>query len=71
VLETLFQEDPDEGGTRVIFNWFVQVTNPVLNALGYLAERVYRHSHDSHGRGRERIERLLHPATRGLNRPVG
>ncbi len=47
VLETLFQEDPDEGGTRVIFNWFVQVTNPMLNVLGYLAERVYRHSHDS------------------------
>jgi uncharacterized protein YndB with AHSA1/START domain len=47
VLETLFREDPDEGGTHITFNWYVRVTNPVLNALGYLAERVYRHSHDS------------------------
>lgn len=47
VLETLFREDPDEGSTHITFNWYVRVTNPVLNALGYLAERVYRHSHDS------------------------
>jgi uncharacterized protein YndB with AHSA1/START domain len=45
VLETLFDEVP--GGTRVTFNWYVRVTNPVLNLLGYVAERVYRHSHDS------------------------
>ena len=25
----------------------MRVTNPVLNALGYLIESVYRHSHDS------------------------
>jgi hypothetical protein len=25
----------------------VRVTNPALNLLGYVAERVYRHSHDS------------------------
>lgn len=47
VLETLFREDPDGSGTRVTFNWYVRVTNPVLNALGYLIERVYRHSHDT------------------------
>ena len=45
VLETLFDELPD--GTRVTFNWYVRVTNPALNLLGYAAERIYRHSHDS------------------------
>lgn len=24
----------------------MRVTNPVLNLLGYLAEQMYRHSHD-------------------------
>ncbi len=47
VLETLFRQDPDQRGTRVTFNWYVRVTNPALNLLGYVAERVYRHSHDS------------------------
>jgi uncharacterized protein YndB with AHSA1/START domain len=47
VLETLFEEMPDGTGTRVTFNWYVRVTNPALNLLGYVAERVYRHSHDS------------------------
>ncbi len=47
VLETLFREDPDEEGTYVTFDWYVRVTNPALNLLGYVAERVYRHSHDS------------------------
>lgn len=45
VLETLFDQLPD--GTRVTFNWYVRVTNPALNLLGYAAERIYRHSHDS------------------------
>lgn len=45
VLETLFEASPT--GTRVTFNWYVRVTNPVLNLLGYVAERMYRHSHDS------------------------
>jgi hypothetical protein len=43
--ETLFEEVP--AGTRVTFLWYVRVTNPALNLLGYVAERVYRHSHDS------------------------
>jgi uncharacterized protein YndB with AHSA1/START domain len=56
VLETLFGEVPE--GTRVTFNWYVRVTNPVLNLLGYVAERVYRHSHDSvMGEGEERLRR--------------
>jgi uncharacterized protein YndB with AHSA1/START domain len=49
VLETLFlfERGPNGAGTRVAFNWYVRVTNPVLNLLGYVAGRVYRHSHDS------------------------
>jgi hypothetical protein len=46
ILETLFEEDPAGSGTLVTFNWYVRVTNPALNLLGYVAERVYRHSHD-------------------------
>jgi hypothetical protein len=45
VLETLFHEQRD--GTSVTFNWYVRLTNPALNLLGYTAERLYRHSHDS------------------------
>jgi uncharacterized protein YndB with AHSA1/START domain len=44
VLETLFEEHRD--GTLITFNWYVRVTNPALNLLGYLAERMYHHSHD-------------------------
>jgi uncharacterized protein YndB with AHSA1/START domain len=47
VLETLFRKDPTGEGTRVTFNWYVRVTNPVLNILGYVTERIYRHSHDT------------------------
>ena len=47
VLETVFRKDPTGERTRVTFNWYVRVTNPALNLLGYVAERVYRHSHDS------------------------
>jgi uncharacterized protein YndB with AHSA1/START domain len=47
VLETLFRENPMGEGTHVTFNWYVRVTNPALNLLGYAAERAYRHSHDS------------------------
>ena len=45
VLETLFEEHED--GTRITFEWYVRLTNPALNLLGYIAERLYRHSHDS------------------------
>lgn len=47
VLETSFREEGPQEGTRVTFNWYVRVTNPALNLLGYVAGRVYRHSHDS------------------------
>jgi uncharacterized protein YndB with AHSA1/START domain len=47
VLETLFRKDPTGKGTSVTFNWYVRVTNPALNLLGYVAKNVYRHSHDS------------------------
>lgn len=45
VLETLLYDRPD-GGTRVVFHWYVRVTNPVLNALGYVLEPMFRKSHD-------------------------
>lgn len=45
VLETLLFDRP-EGGTRVVFHWYVRVRNPILNALGYVAEPMYRMSHD-------------------------
>jgi hypothetical protein len=44
VLEVLFYEQGDN--TRLVFNWYVRVTNTALNLLGYAAERMYRHSHD-------------------------
>src|SRR5215210_2173390 len=44
VLEVLFHEQEDNTG--VTFSWYVRVTNPALNLLGYVAERMYRHSHD-------------------------
>lgn len=47
VLETLFREDASGEHTRVTFNWYVRVTNPLLNLLGFVAGSVYRHSHDS------------------------
>lgn len=47
VLETLFYDDPGLESTRVTFNWYVRVTNPALNLLGYVAAPMYRHSHDN------------------------
>lgn len=47
VLETLFGKGQDGTGARVTFNWYVRVTNPALNLLGYVAESAYRRSHDS------------------------
>lgn len=45
VLDTLLFDRP-EGGTRVVFHWYVRVGNPILNALGYVAEPMFRMSHD-------------------------
>jgi uncharacterized protein YndB with AHSA1/START domain len=44
VLEVLFHEQGDN--TSITFSWYVRVTNPALNLLGYVAERMYRQSHD-------------------------
>jgi len=55
VLEVLFHEQEDNTG--VTFSWYVRVTNPALNLLGYVAERMYRHSHD----------RVMESGERGLS----
>ena len=66
VLETLFGQDPGGTATGVTFNWYVRVTNPALNLLGYVAERVYRHSHDSVMReGEEGLRRYCAVTPRG------
>jgi hypothetical protein len=45
VLETLFYSRPD-GGTRILYHWYVRVHNPLLNVLGFLFEPMFRASHD-------------------------
>ena len=45
VLETHFFSLPD-GGARIVFHWYVRVTNPLFNLAGYVAEPVFRASHD-------------------------
>lgn len=44
-LETHFFTRPD-GGTRIVYNWYVRVTNPLFNLAGYFVEPVFRASHD-------------------------
>ena len=45
VLDTLLFDAPD-GGTRIVYHWYVRVCNPLLNLAGYFATPVYRASHD-------------------------
>ncbi len=45
VMETFFYPR-EEGGTRVVFYWYVRVHNPLLNALGKVLEPSFRASHD-------------------------
>ncbi len=45
VLETLLYSRPD-GGTRIVYHWYVRVHNPVLNILGFVFEPMFRASHD-------------------------
>src|SRR5438067_537529 len=45
VLETLLYSRPD-GGTRIVYHWYVRVHNPVLNALGFLFAPMFQASHD-------------------------
>lgn len=71
VLETLFREDPEGTVTRIIFNWYVRVTNPVLNALGYLSKGVYRRSHDGVMKAGEKgLSYYLRSTERHLEEPM-
>jgi uncharacterized protein YndB with AHSA1/START domain len=45
ILETLLFSRPD-GGTRIVFHWYVRVHNPLLNTLGFLFEPMFKASHD-------------------------
>lgn len=45
VLETLLYSRP-EGGTRIVYHWYVRVQHPVLNVLGFLFAPLFRASHD-------------------------
>jgi uncharacterized protein YndB with AHSA1/START domain len=45
VLETLWDSRPD-GGTRIVYHWYVRVSHPVLNALGFLFAPMFQASHD-------------------------
>src|SRR5207302_9959759 len=45
VLETLFYARSD-GGTRIVYHWYVRVHNPILNVLGFVSEPTFRASHD-------------------------
>lgn len=45
VLDTLLYDAPD-GGTRIVFHWYVRVCSPLLNLVGYLATPLFRASHD-------------------------
>ncbi|MFL5691064.1 MAG: SRPBCC family protein [Ktedonobacteraceae bacterium] len=45
VLETLLYSRPD-GGTRIVYHWYVRVHNPVLNVLGFLFAPMFQASHD-------------------------
>jgi uncharacterized protein YndB with AHSA1/START domain len=45
VLETLLYSRAD-GGTRIVYHWYVRVQNPVLNVLGFVFAPMFRASHD-------------------------
>ena len=45
VLETLLYDRPG-GGTRIIYHWYTRVTNPLMNALGFVMTPVFQASHD-------------------------
>ena len=46
VLETHLQ-DMDGGRTRITFDWYVRMGNPILNLLSFVLTPLYRRSHDS------------------------
>ena len=45
VLETLLYSRAD-GGTGIVYHWYVRVQNPVLNVLGFVFAPMFRASHD-------------------------
>ena len=45
VLETLLYARPD-GGTRIVYHWYVRVPTPLLNLLGFLFASMFKASHD-------------------------
>ena len=45
VLETLFSRRAD-GGTRIVYHWYVRVHHPVLNVLGLVFAPLFQASHD-------------------------
>ena len=45
VMETFFYPQED-GGTRIVFYWYVRVHNPLLNALGKVLEPSFKASND-------------------------
>ena len=45
VLETLLYSRPD-GGTKIVYHWYVRVRQPMLNALGFVFTPTFRASHD-------------------------
>lgn len=57
VLETLFYTRPD-GGTRIVYHWYVRVHNPMLNALGFMFTPMFQASHDH----------VMHEGEAGLQR---
>jgi uncharacterized protein YndB with AHSA1/START domain len=45
VLETFLYSRAD-GGTRIVYQWYVRVQNPMLNVLGFVFAPMFRASHD-------------------------
>ena len=45
VLETLLYSRAD-GGTRIVYHWYVRVHNPALNMMGFVFEPMFKASHD-------------------------
>jgi uncharacterized protein YndB with AHSA1/START domain len=45
VLESLLYSRAD-GGTCIVYHWYVHVHNPVLNVLGFVFAPMFRASHD-------------------------
>jgi uncharacterized protein YndB with AHSA1/START domain len=69
VLETLMYPRAD-GGTRISFRWYVRVPQPFFNLLGFVAEPVFRASHD-HVMTEDEAGLRRYLAERGTTLPAG